>query len=128
MINSYDMFIVKVALSMQDEDEEERQLENIDKSIEKVRPKTYKDQQIEYIAGKQLTGGQLARGAGIGAGVGISSSLLRGAIEEGKKGVAGYVKNPRKMLASAVGGSLIGGALPALRRYMDVKSAEGGWY
>lgn len=127
MINRLDSFLVKVA-SLEEYRRELEARRNIRKALKATAPKTRKEQQVEQLAGKQYTAGQLARGGAIGAGFGAAAGLAEGAIGGGRKGLAGAVKNPRQLMGRAVTGALFGAAVPAAKRYSDVQAAEGGWY
>jgi len=133
MINRNDEFMVKVAeLSWENtrqrmEKERLKRL-NIRRALAKQEPKTVKEMQIERLAGRQYTPGQMVRGGLIGAGVGAVGHVLGETIQRGGKGLVGAVKNPRAILSSAARGSLIGSVIPTLKRKADVKAAETGWY
>ena len=127
MVNRLDMFLVKVAEASDKKDRWTR-MRNIRAAVRKSRPKTWEERQAEQLAGRQHTAGQLARGALIGAGFGAGAGLSEAAISKGMKGVAGSVKNPRQLIGRAVTGALFGAGVPAARRYVDIRAAEGGWY
>lgn len=136
MINRNDEFLIKVAeLSWSDWEKKRKQREkerlhrmNIRRALAKQQPKSYKEMQVERLAGRQYTPGQIARGGAIGAGVGTVGHILGEAIQHGRKGVAGAIKNPRALLSSAMKGTLVGSVVPTLKRKADVKAAETGWY
>lgn len=129
MINRHDMFMVKVAnMNWEQWQKERKKRQNIRKALMKRQPKTLKDRHVERLAGKQYTGGQMARGGAIGAGVGTVGHVLGEAIKGGKKGLAGAIRNPRALAASAMKGTLVGAVVPTLKRKADVRAAEGGWY
>lgn len=129
MLNRFDMFMVKVAETAYDRWKRDRQRsKNIQKALNRSRPKSRKEMQVERLAGRQYTAGQMARGGTIGAGVGAVGRVMAEGIQHGKKGLVGTIKNPRKMLASAVQGTLVGSVVPTLKRKADVAAAEGGWY
>lgn len=134
-MNRLDMFTVKVAGSLSDlqaeiqkRKREREKSQNIRNALNRSRPKSRREKQVEQLAGKQYTGGQLARGGAIGAGMGGIGHLIGSSIEGGRKGLAGALKNPRQIASSAMRGALVGAVVPALKRNADVRAAEGGWY
>lgn len=129
MINRNDMFMVKVAaMSWEEWQRERRKRQNIQRALMKRQAKTYKERQVERLAGKQYTGGQMARGGAIGAGIGTVGHVIGEAIQGGRKGLAGAIRDPRALAASAMKGTLVGAVVPTLKRKADVRAAEGGWY
>lgn len=129
MINRNDEFMIKVAASSWQEWEKERvRRANIRKALAKNQPQSYKDRQVERLAGKQYTGGQMARGGAIGAGIGMLGQVLGEGITGGKAGFVRSLKNPRAMAAAGMRGTLVGAVVPTLKRKADVQAAEGGWY
>lgn len=128
MLNRHDLFMIKVAMSYDEWQEERRKQSNIRKALSKSKTRSARDRQVERLAGKQYTGGQVFRGGLIGAGVGTAGQVLGDAIEGGKKGLVRGVKNPRRLLSSAARGSLVGSIIPTLKRRADVAAAEGGWF
>lgn len=130
MINRHDRFMVKVAATMSWEQwqKERRKRQNIRRALMKQEPKTYKERQVERLAGRQYTTGQMARGGAIGAGVGAVGHVLAEGIRKGTKGLAGAVRSPRDLAAAAMRGTLVGAVVPTLKRKADVRAAEGGWY
>lgn len=131
MINRFDSFLVKVAASTEYDQlrrEQFEKLRNIHEAVAKTRPKTWKEREIERLAGKQYTPGQLARAGAIGSVFGTGAGLMGAAIEGGRKGLAGAIKQPRRMLSNAARGAVFGAAIPAVKRYSDVRAAESGWY
>jgi hypothetical protein len=129
MINRHDMFMVKVAnMTWEQWQKERRKRQNIRKALQKREPRTYKERQVERLAGRQYTGGQMARGGAIGAGVGAAGKILGDVIQSGRKGLAGALKSPRALAAAAMKGTLVGAVVPTLKRKADVRAAETGWY
>lgn len=127
-MNRLDTFMVKAAGAFDDWQQERRKSHNIREALKRSEAKSYREHQVERLAGRQYSGGQLARGGAIGAGFGAAANLAGSLIEGGKKGLAGSLKNPRRMVSSALKGSVVGAVVPSLKRKADVRAAEEGWF
>lgn len=130
MINRHDMFMVKVAavMSWEEWQKERRRRQNIRAAIQKSEAKNPKDRQVEQLAGRQYTAGQMGRAGAIGAGIGAVGDAVGSGIREGKAGFVKALKNPRQLGAAAFRGALIGSVVPTLKRKADVSAAERGWF
>lgn len=112
---------------------------NIAKTLQLIKPRSKTEKQVEELAGRGLTPGQVARYMLIGgAMVGGLGVARRGIVEGGKLGLSriGQLasrEGAKKLVApSAVGAdALYGtaiGALPVLRRKMDIEAARRGQF
>lgn len=129
MINRHDSFIVKVAAMTLSEWQKERtKRKNIRAALKRSGAKSRREKQVERLAGRQFTAGQVARAGTIGSGVGLIGEGLGEAIRGGKAGLLKAIRDPRRMAAAGVRGALIGSVVPTLRRKSDVVAAERGLF
>lgn len=103
-----------------------REAKVIKGQLRKVKAKSKRERQIERLTGRRWTGGQYARGAGIGAAVGTVGHVVGSAIEGAGKGRFGELMAPRRVGRTAAIASMYGAALPAARRLADVEAAKRG--
>lgn len=109
---------------------------NIHKSLQLVKPRTKSEKEVAELAGRRLTPGQVARYMGIGgavvSGLGVGRRTM---VQAGKEGLGrlatreglSAVAHPSAVAADALYGGAIG-ALPVIRRKMDIEAARRGQF
>jgi len=105
------------------------ELRNIRRTARSLRKKT--PGEVEEIAGKGMTSGQVKRRIGIGTGLIMGAGLARRAIKDPKlltKGVQGIKQMvaPRELAGDVVTGATFYGLAPNVIRHADVESAKRG--
>lgn len=116
-----------------------QEAQNIAETLQKKRPRTEAEQQIQDIVGARPTRGQIARAGLIGATGGIGTHLLGSAIEGGNKWLPdlseGVVKgllrqkekrvlHPRSIGRAAAVGGILAGAVPVAKQLWDIQTAR----
>jgi len=109
---------------------------NIRKSLQLLRPRSKTEKEVQELAGRGLTPGQVARYMGVGGVVvGGLGAARRGITQAGKHGVKSLVAkegvkqvlHPSSIGADALYGTALG-ALPVLRRKLDIEAARRGQF
>lgn len=114
-----------------DEDLTKIERRNILRTARTLRKKT--PQEVEEIAGKGMTAGQVKRRVGIGTGLIMGAGLARRAItspelvRQGAKGLKQLIA-PRALAGDVIQGATFFGLAPNLIRRADVESAKRGKY
>jgi len=110
----------------------------IRKQLKALAPRTKTEKQVEDLAGRQLTKGQLARYITIGAVLGGGMGLVRKGLKAGTGGMIGGLKTlkehpvraPLSVAGDVIGdvttGAVYGGVLPVARRAADIEAARRG--
>lgn len=116
-----------------------QELENIRKSLEKQRPRTEAERDVQRIVGARPTTGQIMRAGTVGATGGLATHLIGSALEGGVKWkpdlsegvVKGLLRqkgkavlHPRSLARASAVGAIIGGAVPVARRLWDIQTAR----
>jgi hypothetical protein len=105
--------------------------------LKSIAPRTKTQQQVEELAGRPMTKGQIARAIGIGAIVGGGFGIVnrsvgklgRGLLKSKQEAIKNSLEviNPRQILADMTTGAGVG-TLPIWRRKADIEAAKRGKY
>ena len=129
--------MVKVAEPLSREEKK-----NVRKTLKVIRPRSRTDEQVQEIAGRPWTAGQMARRGVIGAGGGIAAGTLQGLITGAPLTVGRAVKkgtlpsiargaallSPRRLAAGGIGGATFGLAIPLIQQMADREAAKRGQF
>lgn len=116
---------------------------NIRKTLKVIKPRSRTEEQVQEIAGRPLTKGQIIRRGLIGAGGGIGLGVAHGLItkqpltvgravskkvmsREAAKGLATF--SPQRLLSGAATGSVFGLGIPLVQRQADIEAARRGQF
>jgi hypothetical protein len=107
------------------------EMRNIRRAARSLRKKT--PEEVEEIAGKGMTAGQVKRRIGIGTGLIMGAGLARRAIKSPelfRQGVQGLkqMAAPRELAGDVVTGATFYGLAPNVIRRSDVEAAKKGKY
>jgi hypothetical protein len=128
------------------------QRKNIRKALRVVKPRSKSEADVQELAGRAMTPGQVVRRGAIGAlggtGAGVLGGLVTGSPLTVRKAVEGLLEKgqkiptkaqlrlaqsqatfgPRRMLAGAIGGTAFGLGIPYLQRKADIEAARRGQF